>query len=72
MPDAHQPVSGFKFKMGGSSLASVVLGMFLLELLAGFLLKIHPANTVSMPLRFAGLVVAIAACYATLAALKEA
>ena len=30
MPDAHQPVSGFKFKMGGSSLASVVLGMFLL------------------------------------------
>ena len=52
--------------------AWLVLGMFLLELLAGFVLKAHPANTVSMPLRFAGLIISFGVCYITLAALKGA
>jgi hypothetical protein len=52
--------------------AWLVAGMFLLELIAGLVLKMHPATMVSMPLRVAALVVSFLICYVVLAALKAA
>jgi hypothetical protein len=47
----------------------LVLGMLAFELLAGLALKAHPSTIVSMPLRFAGLIVSFVVCYVTLGVL---
>jgi hypothetical protein len=52
--------------------AWLVAGMFLFELVAGFLLKKHPSAIISMPVRVAGLVVSVVLCYLMVAALKAA
>jgi hypothetical protein len=52
--------------------AWLVFGMLTFELLAGMLLKAHPASAISMSLRGAGLIVSFAVCYLTLGLLQAA
>ena len=51
--------------------AWLVFGMLAFELLAGLVLKAHPANAISMPLRAAGIIVSFAVCYVTLGVLQS-
>ena len=48
----------------------LVLGMLAFELLAGLALKAHPSTIVSMPLRFAALMLSFAVCCVMLGMLK--
>ena len=52
--------------------AWLVAGLLIFELLMGLAFKAHPAAIVPMPLRFAGLMMSFAVCYATLSLLRAA
>jgi hypothetical protein len=53
--------------LGMPSFLWLVAGLFAFEMGAGLILKTHPAGLLTMPWRAAGLAVAFASCYGTLA-----
>jgi hypothetical protein len=50
----------------------LVVGMLLVELLAGLALKTHPSAIVTMPVRVAELITSFVVCYVMLGVLKAA
>ena len=50
----------------------LVLGMLLVEVLAGLALKTHPSAIVTMPVRIAALLTSFVVCYVLLGVLKVA
>ena len=52
--------------------AWLVVGMLLVELMAGLALKAHPSALVTMPIRVAGLIMSFVVCYVMLGVLKAA
>ena len=51
--------------------AWLVVGMLLVEVLAGLALKTHPSAIVTMPIRVAGLITSFVVCYVMLGVLKS-
>jgi len=58
--------------LGIPTFAWLVVGMLLVELLAGLALKTHPSAIVTMPVRVAGLITSFVVCYVVLGVLKAA
>jgi hypothetical protein len=57
--------------LGIPTFAWLVVGMLLVEVLAGLALKTHPSAIVTMPIRIAGLITSFVVCYVMLGVLKS-
>jgi hypothetical protein len=57
--------------LGIPTFAWLVVGMLIVEVLAGLALKMHPSAIVTMPIRFAGLMTSFVVCYVMLGVLKS-
>ncbi len=57
--------------LGIPTFAWLVVGMLLVEVLAGLALKTHPSAIVTMPIRVAGLMTSFVVCYVMLGVLKS-
>jgi len=57
--------------LGIPTFAWLVVGMLLVEVLAGLALKTHPSAIVTMPTRVAGLMTSFVVCYVMLGVLKS-
>jgi hypothetical protein len=52
--------------LGIPMFAWLILAMFAFELVAGFLLDVHPATAITMPVRVAAITISVLVCFATL------
>jgi len=57
--------------LGIPTFAWLVVGMLIVEVLAGLALKTHPSAIVTMPTRVAGLMTSFVVCYVMLGVLKS-
>lgn len=59
-------------RLGLPVFAWLIIAMFAFELVAGFVLKVHPATAITMVVRFAAIGISFLVCIATLGYLQPA